>query len=253
MKKVYKNSIKRVDEEVEKDIEDVQVEEVQEEVTDEQTDEVPEDGEEVEQEEELEQEEEERATDEVPAEPAEVEEEVNEQTDENIVEGIGIVFNSLSEDLGGFREIIRPEAVTQELINNSDIYYLYNHNDNMLVLARSNNGEGSLKLEIKEDGLHYSFNCLDNIIYQTIKRGDLNKSSFAFELPNDGTGEEWIKSAEHNYIRYINKIEKLHDISCVLNPAYSETTVYARSNNNNKQVEESYYNQYENIIDSLLN
>ena len=32
------------------------------------------------------------------------------------IEGYAIVFNSLSNDLGGFREIIEPTAITDELI-----------------------------------------------------------------------------------------------------------------------------------------
>ena len=126
--------------------------------------------------------------------PMEDENVLNEE--EHIVEGYAIVFNSLSEDLGGFRELILPTAINQETINNSDIYYLFNHNNNSIPLARSKNGEGSLKLTIDEKGLKYSFNCLNSEFYEIVKRGDLDKSSFAFSLPNDGSGEEWIKSNE---------------------------------------------------------
>lgn len=170
---------------------------------------------------------------------------------ENIIEGYAIVFNSMSEDLGGFREIIQAESVTEELINRSDIYYLFNHNDDSIPLARSNKGEGSLKLSIDATGLHYSFVCLNQDIYNSIKRGDINKASFAFSLPTDGSGEIWEKNTEYNYIRKITKIEYLHDLSCVLTPAYSEASVYARSIPN-KEVDSKYYVEYDNIIDSLI-
>lgn len=170
---------------------------------------------------------------------------------ENIIEGYAIVFNSMSEDLGGFREMILPESITEELINKSDIYYLYNHNDDSIPLARSNKGEGSLSLSIDTTGLHYSFVCLNQDIYNAIKRGDINKASFAFSLPTDGSGEIWEKNTEYNYIRKITKIEYLHDLSCVLTPAYSEASVYARSIPN-KEVDSKYYAEYDNIIISLI-
>lgn len=182
--------------------------------------------------------------------PMEDENVVNEE--EHIVEGYAIVFNSLSEDLGGFRELILPTAINEETINNSDIFYLFNHNNNSIPLARSKNGEGSLKLTIDEKGLKYSFNCLNSEFYEIVKRGDLDKSSFAFSLPNDGSGEEWIKSNEYNYIRRITKIDKLYDCSAVLSPAYSSTELYARNNTIKKEVNDDYFIQYDEIINSLI-
>lgn len=179
--------------------------------------------------------------------------EVEEQPieEEHIIEGYAIVFNSLSEDLGGFREMILPTAINDEVIKNSDIYYLFNHNSESIPLARSKNGEGSLKLTIDSTGLKYSFNCLNSEFYEIVKRGDLDKSSFAFSLPSDGSGEEWIKSAEYNYIRKIKKIDKLYDCSAVLVPAYAETTVYARNNEANKEIDAEYYSKYDSIISEL--
>ena len=179
--------------------------------------------------------------------------EVEEQPieEEHIIEGYAIVFNSLSEDLGGFREMILPTAINEEVIKNSDIYYLFNHNSESIPLARSKNGEGSLKLAIDSTGLKYSFNCLNSEFYEIVKRGDLDKSSFAFSLPSDGSGEEWIKSTEYNYIRKITKIEKLYDCSAVLTPAYADTTVYARNNEANKEIDAEYYSKYDSIISEL--
>lgn len=182
----------------------------------------------------------------------EVEEEqpIDNVEEERIIEGYAIVFNELSEDLGGFRETIMPEAVTQELLDKSDIYYLYNHCDNSTPLARSNHGVGSLELTIDSKGLKYRFNCINSEFYELVKRGDLDKSSFAFSLPKDGSGEVWEKSEEYNYIRKIVKIEQLFDCSAVLVPAYSSTELYAR-NLSKKEIDPSYYTHYEDIINQL--
>ena len=175
-----------------------------------------------------------------------------EEIEERIIEGYAIVFNELSEDLGGFREMIMPEAVNEELINKSDIFYLYNHCDNSIPLARSNHGSGSLELAIDSKGLKYRFNCINSEFYELVKRGDLDKSSFAFSLPKDGSGEIWEKSSEYNYVRKIVKIEQLYDCSAVLIPAYSQTELYAR-NLNKKEIDPSYYQRYEGIINQLSN
>lgn len=177
---------------------------------------------------------------------------VEEVEEERIIEGYAIVFNELSEDLGGFREMIMPEAINQELINNSDIFYLYNHNNDSIPLARCNHGVGSLELTIDNKGLKYRFNCLNTEFYELVKRGDLSKSSFAFSLPNDGSGEIWEKSQEYNYVRKIVKIEQLFDCSAVLVPAYSATELYAR-NLNIKEIDPSYFTHYEDIINQLSN
>lgn len=177
---------------------------------------------------------------------------VEEVEEERIIEGYAIVFNELSEDLGGFREMIMSEAVNEDLINNSDIYYLYNHCDNSTPLARSNHGSGSLELTVDSKGLKYRFNCINSEFYELVKRGDLDKSSFAFSLPKDGSGEIWEKNTEYNYVRKIVKIEQLFDCSAVLVPAYSQTELYAR-NLNKKEINPSYYEHYDNIINQLSN
>ena len=241
---------KNIQEELVDKVEEM-VEDVQEQPTEQPTDNVEEIVEEVQDEEIIEEVIEENRADDPVQEEQPIDNNVEEEEiEERIIEGYAIVFNELSEDLGGFREMIMPEAVTQELINNSDIFYLYNHCDNSIPLARSNHGSGSLELTVDSKGLKYRFNCLNTEFYELVKRGDLDKSSFAFSLPNDGSGEIWEKNSEYNYIRKIVKIEQLYDCSAVLVPAYSATELYAR-NLNKKEIDPSYYQHYEDIINQL--
>ena len=143
------------------------------------------------------------------------------------IEGYAIVFNSLSNDLGGFREIIEPTAITDELIKNSDIVCLFNHNIKLGLLARSYHGRGSLKLEIDEHGLHYSFDApntkFGNEILEMVRRGDVAKCSFAFVCGEDN----WTKDENGEYIRRVKKIKNLYDVSLVYHPAYEETEAIA--------------------------
>ena len=71
------------------------------------------------------------------------------------IEGYAAVFNSESEDMW-FIEIIHPQAITQDTINNSDIFALFNHSYE-IFLARSKNAVGALSLKVDGRGLKYSF------------------------------------------------------------------------------------------------
>ena len=179
------------------------------------------------------------------------------------IEGYAIVFNSLSNDLGGFREIIERGAITDELINNSDIVCLMNHDIKKGLLARSYHGRGSLKLDIDEHGLHYSFEApktaLGDEVLEGIRRGDISKCSFAFVCGEDN----WTKDENGEYIRHVKKIKNLYDVSLVYHPAYEETEVKAdtrgldelkaqeEANNIVKENSESDMNDKQELITQL--
>ena len=180
------------------------------------------------------------------------------------IEGYAIVFNSLSNDLGGFREIIEPTAIDDELIKNSDILCLMNHDIKRGVLARSYHGRGSLKLDIDEHGLHYSFEApktaLGDEVLEGIRRGDISKCSFAFVCGED----VWDKDEKTGeYIRHVKKIKNLYDVSLVYHPAYDETEVKAdtrgldelkaqeEANNIVKENSESDMNDKQELITQL--
>ena len=150
---------------------------------------------------------------------------INSTSESRTIEGYGIVFDSESVDLGGFTEIIMPDAITAETIAQSDILFLLDHNKERGILARSKNGKGSLQLEIDEKGLKYTFEApqtaLGEEVLEGLRRGDISKCSFAFVVAED----RWVKSSDGKVLRYIDKIKQLYDISIVYNPAYEDTIV----------------------------
>jgi HK97 family phage prohead protease len=139
------------------------------------------------------------------------------------VEGYASVFNSMSEDLGGFREIILPGAFSEVLDN--DVRALYNHDSNYL-LARTTSGT----LELKEDdkGLYYRFEMPNtsygNDMLELFRRGDLSQSSFGFTVEKDS----W-KLEEGQHVRYIERVGSLFDVSPVVFPAYATASSGLRS------------------------
>lgn len=148
------------------------------------------------------------------------------ETSGRTIRGVAIVTNSWSKDLGGFRELIAPEAINVALINKSDVMLNIDH-DTSKVLARSKRGKGSLKLFITERGLEFETECPNttagNDMLELMKRGDYSQCSFCFSLPREG-GDEW-----DGLSRTIRKIDRLYDVSIVFDPAYDATEVDARS------------------------
>jgi len=100
--------------------------------------------------------------------------------DEMTLEGYAAVFNSET-DLGQFREVIRPGAFDDVMDN--DVRALINHDPN-LILGRT--GNGTLELSTDERGLKYKVKLGNQQyardFYESVKRGDISQSSFAFTI-----------------------------------------------------------------------
>lgn len=154
--------------------------------------------------------------------------------EEGHISGKAIVFNEISNVLYDaankryFREVIAPEAVTQELLDNSDIKLLFNHKKDQM-LARNNRGRGSLKVELREDGVYFDFTTpnttIGHDVAEMIRREDIVGCSFAF-TDKDST---WDFSNRELPLRTVRNITGLYDLSVVADPAYDQTNVSARS------------------------
>lgn len=152
------------------------------------------------------------------------------RNDKRTISGYAIVFNSesvlMEKDGILFNEIIEPTAITQEVIDNSDILCLLNHNEEK-VLGRCNQGKGTLTLTLDEKGVKFELELpnspLGDEVLEGIKRGDLSTCSFSFTISEGG--DEWTQREDGTYLRTIKSIKKLYDISVVWHPAYETTNV----------------------------
>ena len=173
----------------------------------------------------------------------------NEQS--RMVQGLAVVFNSESQDMG-FREVIDPSAIDATTIERSDIFALLNHDENRGILARSRYGNGTLSLSLENDGLHYSFEApktaLGDELLSYLSRGEITSSSFAFTIAEDG--EKWSRDIDGSLHRTITKIDRLFDVSPVFEPAYLATNAKCRSY---EKVQDNLKNldEWKNKIDSL--
>ena len=139
------------------------------------------------------------------------------------IHGHAAVFDTLSEDLGGFFERIAPAAFART-IQSGDVRALFNHNPDY-VLGR--NKAGTLKLTEDSKGLAIEIDPPDTQFARdllvSMARGDINQMSFGFRTLND----KWQK-VDGEWIRTLLEVE-LVDISPVTFPAYPQTDVAVRS------------------------
>jgi uncharacterized protein len=140
-----------------------------------------------------------------------------------LISGYAAVYNSESQDLGGFVEILSPGCFTKTLQENRTIKCLWNHDSNYVLGSVKNN---TLTLKDTERGLY--FECTPpetqyaKDFTESIKRGDVDNCSFMFQVIKD----KWTME-DGKRIRYVNEAV-LYEISTVAMPAYTATTVSAR-------------------------
>jgi hypothetical protein len=138
------------------------------------------------------------------------------------ISGTAIVFDSESQPLGGFTEIIKPEAVSADLFSNGIVLMLWNHEDDQIPLARNKNGSGSLSITITPAGVEFSFEARQtpqgDEILAAVRAGDVDSCSFAFIV--DEGGDSWLSKPDGDYLRTITKFKEICDFSLVNNPAY---------------------------------
>jgi hypothetical protein len=142
------------------------------------------------------------------------------------VRGYAAKFNTLSENLGGFREQIAPGAFDGVL--QDDVRCFFNHDEN-LILGRTT--AGTLRITADATGLMYEADLPDTQAARdlaiSMERGDITQSSFAFRLA--ANGDSWDENEDGVIIRTITQFGRLYDVSPVSIPAYPDATSGMRS------------------------
>ncbi|WP_313469501.1 phage major capsid protein [Lysinibacillus sp.] len=169
--------------------------------------------------------------------------------DEKVISGYAIKFGKPSKDLGGFVEVITPDALKE--VDLSNVILLHGH-DYSKPLASVK--AGTLKLEVDEIGLRFEAILQDttyaNDIYKNIQAGIIDSMSFGFEMGIDS----FDKDEDGIVTRSIEKMKALHEISIVTIPAYDESNVQV-----NTRSYEAWVNQNTNkkddeeMVKTLLN
>ena len=141
------------------------------------------------------------------------------------VSGVAALYETLSKDLGGFREVIARGAFDDVLATNPSVIACIDHSRETSKILGSTDS-GTLELRATDKGLEFTLDVAKTTagtdIIELIKRGDISKMSFAFVA---GAGNDTWTNYGTETIRTINNFEELNDISIVYKLAYVETTV----------------------------
>jgi|AntAceMinimDraft_1070359.scaffolds.fasta_scaffold32622_2 hypothetical protein len=131
-------------------------------------------------------------------------------------EGYASVFNSRSENLGGFHEVVAPGAFKRSLQSRNDIKLLWNH-DTGAVLGSTR--AGSLTLTEDDFGLRIRAELPNTTLgrdtAELIRTGLVDSMSFGFSVIKD----TWDDTGTN---RTLNAV-RIHEASIVSFPAYSGT------------------------------
>jgi len=141
------------------------------------------------------------------------------------ITGHAATFQTLSSNLGGFREQIAHGCFARSIGRKDDVKMLINH-DPSLLLGRVRNST----LEVSEDHIGLRFRCLlpqtsyaDDLL-TSIDRRDIDECSFGFVCDDDDWDEGFDpETGERTAIRTLRSVTLL-DTSVVTYPAYPDGT-----------------------------
>lgn len=137
--------------------------------------------------------------------------------------GHAIVFDSPSQDLGGFVEYVDKDALTGTLSDGHNIYALWSHDQRQAPLGSTKSA--TLALTVDSAGLAFVLDParLTPAQMAAIRDGDM-RMSFGFAAKV----QEWANLDQPVVTRILKQID-LAEISFVIDPAYPDTTAAVRS------------------------
>lgn len=142
-----------------------------------------------------------------------------------LISGTAVPYNSLSVDLGGFREKFVPGAFSESLSEDGDVIATYNH-DIRDTIGRT---PETLTLIDSEKSLDYKITAPDLAVtrdlVERIRVKIVRGSSFTFSLEDPESDDHWEKT-DDGMIRTVMR-SRLHEVAPVVLNAYKATNVDA--------------------------
>lgn len=164
-------------------------------------------------------------------------------TESRTIEGYALKFGVRSRQLcdwwRSYYEVLEPGCLTKETLDRQDIKLTMFH-DRQLILARSNEGKGTLSYEVDSEGVRFWAEMPRTIdgdkALELVRRGDIAGCSFCYSTDEqdsenavsyertggkDADGDEIL-------IRHVERIDNVYDFTLAADPAFPQTSVSRR-------------------------
>ena len=129
--------------------------------------------------------------------------------------------------------------VTREMLDKQDIKLTMFH-DRQLILARSNQGTGTLNYEVDAVGVKFWAEMPRTVdgdkALELVQRGDIAGCSFCYSTDESDSEnavsyeriKEKTETGEDILLRHVKRIDNVYDFTLAADPAYEQTTVTRR-------------------------
>lgn len=169
--------------------------------------------------------------------------EATEGSESRTIEGYILKFGVRSRLLcdwwDNYYEVLEPGCITRETLDACDIILTMFH-DRQLVLARSNQGTGTLNYEIDEAGVKFWADMPKTVdgdkALELVQRGDIAGCSFIYSTDESDSEnavsyerlDEKDKNGDDILLRHVKRIDAVYDFTLTTTPAYEQTEVTRR-------------------------
>lgn len=165
---------------------------------------------------------------------------IREENGKRRLEGYFAVFDQPYEVYPGWIETIAPGAFSRALASGQDVKVLWNHNPD-IVLGSTGNKTADLREDQRGLFGGTDINEQDQDAknaYARVDRGDVNGCSFGFEISR--MEESW--DEDGTYRTRILEVSPLFEVSPCTFPAYTQTSITARAQEQLAEVREKLEN-----------
>lgn len=139
-----------------------------------------------------------------------------------------------------FREKVRKGAFANALEKAREINFLFDHSIDKLLASTTND---SLSLKETDEGVVMEANIVQTSYgkdaYELIKSGLIGNMSFGFSCIKDS----WERMSDGTPLRVLEEIS-LHEVSCLKNPAYSQSAISARGLDGDEELQIPDFTDY---------